>query len=256
MGTSASYSAPPSWGTLKAAVTSHATTGQTAPHKVAELVKSFVAHNGGATGISRGGVRGDGDGGGGGGGGGRGRSGVAKGSNAKATAARLGGFLADVGRVGLTAALEVAGWGDLVGKPVKEVCRALLDRLGGESSTIDDVDARIALSALEKEYFDKAETPEELEQLMQAQVADIEHFLQEYFCLYLYEVFCRVFFERLVQRTNEARAYAVLGQIKDFIEQKLADMSTGRDLSKVDWMRSEGQALVTEVMESTLRVFE
>jgi hypothetical protein len=226
---------------LKNSVTRHANSGLATTHKIGELVKSFVHHNGGAAGISRGGG---------------GASGVAKGSNAKATATRLGGFLADVGRLGLDGALQAAGWADLIGKPVKEVCHGLLDRLGGESSTIDDVDARMALSALEKEYFDKAQTPEELGQLMQAQVTNIEHFLQEYFALYLYEVFCRVFFERIVQRAGETRAYAVLGQIKDFIRQKLADVGANRDLSKVNWKGSEGRAMTTEVMESTLRVFE
>jgi len=241
MGTSSSYSAPTSWGDLKGAITRHANQGHTAKHRVGDLVKSFVEYNGGANGISRGGGGG---------------SGVARGSNAKATAARLGGFLAAVGQHGLDSALRAAGWDDLVGKPVKEVLRALLDRLGGESSTIDDVDARMALSALEKEYFDSAQTLEELEQLMQAQVENIEHLLQEYFGLYLYEVFCRVFFERIVQRSGETKAYAVLGQIKDFIRQKLADLSAHRDLSKVDWTGSQGQALTTDVMESTLRVFE
>ncbi len=241
MGTSSSYSAPPSWRDLKTAVTRHANQRYADPETVGAVVRSFVNHNGGANGIARGGGGG---------------SGVAKGGNAKATAARLGGFLADVGRLGLDRALQTAGWGDLVGKPVKEVLRALIDRLGGESSTIDDVDARMALSALEKEYFDRAQTSEELEELMQAQVSNLEHLLQEYFGLYLYEVFCRVFFERIVQRSGELRAYTVLGQIKDFIKQKLADLSVTRDLGKVDWSGDEGQALTTEVMESTLRVFE
>src|SRR5581483_5127853 len=134
MGTSASYSAPPSWGDLKTSVTRHANEGHTAPYRVGELLKSFVSHNGGANGISRRG------------------GGVAKGSNAKATASRLGGFLASVGSLGLDGAMQANGWADLIGKPVKVILGALLDRWGGDASTIDHVDARMALSALEKEY--------------------------------------------------------------------------------------------------------
>ena len=36
---------------------------------------------------------------------------VAKGGNARATATRLGSFLSDVGRLGLSGALNAAGWG-------------------------------------------------------------------------------------------------------------------------------------------------
>jgi hypothetical protein len=152
--------------------------------------------------------------------------------------------------------LQAAGWGDLVGRPVREILNSLLDRLGGESSTIDDVDARMALAALEKQYFDPAQTPEDLEQLMQAQVGQIETVLQDYFGLYLYEVFCRVFFERLVQKTGETRAYTVLGQIKDFIRAKLENLAAGRDISRINWKGPDGQRITAEVMEATLRVFE
>lgn len=241
MGTSTSYSAPPSWGDLKSAVTRHAKEGHASPQRIGEIVRSFVSHNGGASAIARGGGGG---------------SGIARGSNARAAAVGLGGFIADVGRLGLEGALRAAGWDDLVGKPVREVLRALLDRLGGESSTIDDVDARMALAALEKEYFDRAQSPEELEQLMKAQVSNIEGLLQDYFGFYLYEVFCRVFFERLVQKVGETRALSLLDQIKGFIREKLRNIAVTRDLSNVDWNSADGLAISAEVMESTLRVFE
>lgn len=241
MGTSAGYSAPPSWGDLKRAVSVTAGGRALTQQKAGELLASFVRHNGGANAIARGG-----------GGGGT----VAKGGNARATASRLGEFLSNVAQLGLNAALQAAGWGDLVGKPVREILNSLLDRLGGESSTIDDVDARMALAALEKQYFDAAQTSEELEQLMQAEVGQIEGVLQDYFGLYLYEVFCRVFFERLVQRTGETRAYAVLGQIKDFIRAKLENLAADRDISRINWKGHEGQQITSDVMEATLRVFE
>ena len=247
MGTSAAYSAPPSWGDLKSAVTIAAGGGMLAAEKAAELISSFVRHNGGATAIARGG-RDSGD--------GAGAGSVARGGNARTTATRLGGFLSDVGRLGLDGALEAAGWGDLVGKPVREVLNALLDRLGGESSTIDDVDARMALAALEKEYFEGAETIEDLQQLMLAQVGQLETVLQDFFGLYLYEVFCRVFFERLVQRTGEARAFSVLDQIKDFIRAKLENLAVNQEVSKIDWKGQEGQKITADIMESTLRVFQ
>jgi hypothetical protein len=245
MGTSASYSAPPSWGDLKKSLTLAADRAAIPPQRAQELVSSFVQHNGGANAIARGGGRGGGGG-----------AGVAKGGNARSTATRLGGFLSSVGHLGLTGALQAAGWGDLVGRPTREILSSLLDRLGGESSTIDDVDARMALAALEKQYFGDPQTAEELEALMREQVGRIESVLQDFFGLYLYEVFCRVFFERLVQSKGETRAYSVLDQIKDFIRATLDNLAADRDLSAIDWTRREGQRITSEIMESTLRVFE
>lgn len=238
MGTSAAYSAPPSWGDLKSAVTTVAGKPLT-PQKVGNLVRSFVEHNGGSGGIAR-----------------NGGGSVAKGGNARSTANRLGAFISDVGRVGLDETLRANGWDDLIGRPVSEVLHSLIDRLGGESSTIDDVDARMALAALEKEYFEAAQTPEELEELMQVQVGRIEEVLQDYFALYLYEVFCRVFFERLVQRAGEMRAFEVLNQVKGFIRAKLEEVAIQRDIGRIDWKGADGQRVTTDIMESTLRVFE
>jgi hypothetical protein len=213
-----------------------------APQKAVELVGRFVRHNGGAGAISRGGAGGGGS--------------VAKGGNALATAARLGGFLGDVGRLGLEGALRSSGWSDLVGRPVGEILACLLDRLSGEASTIDDVDARMALAALEKEYFEEAETLQELERLMQAQVVRIESLLQDFFGFYLYEVFCRVFFERLVQKKGETRAMSALGQIRNYILAAVNNLAAQRNIGQIDWRGPAGHQVATDIMESTLRVFE
>lgn len=160
-----------------------------------------------------------------------------------------------MGRLGLGGALQNAGWVDLIGRPVKDVLNCLLDRLGGESSTIDDVDARMALSRLQDHYFGDAETPEELEQLLTRQVDRIDALLQDFFSFYLYEVFCRVFFERLAKRHGEMRAYSFLNEIDEFIKSALANRAESRDLSQLNWNGAQGQALIADIMEATLSVF-
>jgi hypothetical protein len=241
MGTSAAYSAPPSWGDLKTAVTKTAGGGTLLPETARELVHSFIEHNGGVNAIARGAGR-------------RGGS-VARGRSARGVAARLGGFLSDARSVGLDQALRNAGWSDLIGQPIGHVLSALLDRLGGPSSTIDDVDARMALAKLRDKYFAEARTPEELEQLIARHAADLEAILLEYFGIYLYEVFCRVFFERLVQRVGENRAHSYLDQIGAFIASALENRTVGRAITGIDWAGPEGQQLTADVMETTLSVF-
>lgn len=245
MGTSTSYSAPPSWGDLKGDVTRAAGEGVVTRDKAGELLRSFIGHNGGAHAMA------------GRAGGGRGHAGgtVASGRAARGVASRLGGFIADVGRFGLDVALQNAGWADLAGRTVQEILNSLLDRLGGEASTIDDVDARMALSRLQDKYFAEAETKEELEQLLNTQVDRLDGLLQDFFGFYLYEVFCRVFFERLVQRVGEIKAFSFLNEIGDFINSTLANRAAHHNLAEIDWGSAEGQALVSEMMETTLHVF-
>lgn len=245
MGTSTSYSAPPSWGDLKGEVTRAAGEGVVTNDKAGQLLRSFIGHNGGARTMS------------GRAGGGRGHAAgsVTSGHAARGVASRLGGFISDVTRFGLDAALRNAGWADLAGRTVREILNSLLDRIGGEASTIDDVDARMALARLQEKYFAEAATTEELEQLLNAQVDRLDGLLQDYFGFYLYEVFCRVFFERLVQRVGEAKAYSFLNEICDFINSTLANRAAHHNMTEINWGSVEGQALVSEMMETTLHVF-
>jgi len=244
MGTSTSYSAPPSWSGLKGEVTRTAHSGSITADKTRQLIQGFIKNSGGARALA-----------GRGGGGGQGGGTVASGQAARSTARRLGSFISDVGRIGFEKALRNAGWGDLVGRPVSEILNALLDRVGGDASTIDDVDARMALSKLQEKYFADATTIEELEERLTNQVDRLEMVLQDFFGLYLYELFCRVFFERLVQRVGDTRAHSYLNEIGDFIKSTLANRVTNRDISQINWAGSEGETITAEIMETTLNVF-
>lgn len=243
MGTSGSYSAPPSWGDLKSNVTRVAMQGAPTNRRIADIIQSFVQHIGGARAVARES---------GGGGGGVATSGQA----GKRSARNLAGFISDVRRLGLEGALREAGWTDLIGRPVQEVFNALLDRLSGEASLLDDGDARIALYDLYDEYFAEADTPEQLEEIMLTQVDQLGLVLKDFFGFYLYQHFCRVFFERLVQRVGETKAESLLDAIRHFIKSKLTNLAIDSDLSKVDWSGPDGNDVITEIMETTLEVFE
>lgn len=241
MGTSASYSAPPSWGPLKAEVTRIAGAGVPTPEQIAGVLSTFVGGNGGASGLARGS------------GGGAGR--IARGGPARAVAGRLGAFVSDVRSVGLSEALRRAGLEDLIGKPVGEILNGLLDRLGGSASTLDDVDARTALARVREELLDAATSSEEVERILADQAVNLEQLLEMFFGFYLFEVFCRVFFERLVQRVGETRAQSFLGQILDYVRSALRNRAHGRTLAGISGTETERDALVSDIMESTLRVF-
>jgi hypothetical protein len=239
MGTSTGYSAPGSWGPLKSEVTRAANKGAASAATAGSIVGHYIQQNGGAARMSGGG----------------GSGGTVGGSAGRAVAQRLGGFISAVAEVGLEEALRREGLADLAGRPLQEILAALLDRLGGPASSIDDVDARTALARLQEEILKSAETPEDVERILKEQALDLDVVLRDYFGLYLFEQFCRVFFERLVQKRGESKALAFLDDIKEFIKATLVNRVDRRTLSKIAWAGAEGAKLCSEIMHATLTVF-
>jgi len=242
MGTSAPYDAPPNWGEVKSEVTRLARDGNIPAARLRRLVQKVVHANGGRTEMARGGRQGA-------------SGGAGSAAPARAVAGRLANFISDVRQFGLAEAAKRAGLGDLSGKPVSEILNALLDRLGGESSTIDDADARQALSDIQEELLADAQTVEEVEAILSNPELNIESLLERFFGLYIFEQFSRVFYERLVQRVGAQQALSFLGQIKEFIQSSLAGRSMERALSKIDWGGTEGANIVSEICAQTLEVF-
>jgi hypothetical protein len=242
MGTSKSYDAPSSWSDLKSNITRVARGEVVKPHRARSLIRSLIQHNGGRNEMARGGHRGA-----------SGSAGSA--APARDVAARLGAFIADVGSIGFAEAAAKLGLGDLSGKTVSEVLLALLDRLGGNSSTIDEADARQALSDLQQDLFAEATDTEELEKILLSAAQNLEIILEKFFGYYIFEQFSRVCFERLVQRVGDLKATSFLNQIREFIQSALANRAADKQLSKVDWAGAEGAVIVSQILDQTLEVF-
>jgi hypothetical protein len=211
---------------LKSEVTRAANAGSANASSAARIIGRYIHQNGGVSRMS----------------GGAGSGGTVGGSAGRAIAQRLGGFINTVGEVGLEEALRREGLAELVGRPAQEILAALLDRLGGPASTIDDVDARTALARLQEELLRDAKTAEDA-------------LLRDYFGLYLFEQFCRVFFEQLVQKRGEPKALSFLSDIKEFIKATLINRVGRRVISKISWAGQEGARLCSEIMQATLAVF-
>jgi hypothetical protein len=238
MGTSTSYSSPPDWGQLKGSITRLAGSKSVSTGAAAAVVGSFVEK----TGFS-----------------GHGGEGGSSGTGGFAAASRVarsfGGFVSDVGKYGLSEALERNGLSDLREKPVQEIILGLVDRLGGPASTIDDVDARMALSKLQEKILEEAENVADVERILSEKATDLGELLADFFGFYLYEHFCRVFYESLVQKVGEIRAESFLDQIKDFIFSSIANQAVSTPLGNVEWGGEQGQKIIEEIMEATMAVF-
>jgi hypothetical protein len=241
MGTSSGYEAPttPDWGDLKGQVTRAARSGSASPSSARDTLRGFIGTSGGARNISRGGGA------------------MGAGRSAQNTARSVGGFISSVSSVGLQRTLESYGLSEFVGKSAGEIIPALVDKLGGPASTINDSDARNALSKLMNEILGDLETPEQVEEALEQIVAEegLEDLLSKYFGYYLYEQFCRVFYERLVNRVGRQDADSYLNSILDTIKASLALKVSGRDLSQIDWGGAEGQNISDNILQETFEIF-
>lgn len=241
MGTSSGYKAPttPDWKNLKGQVTRTARDGSVLPHTARNTLNDFIRTSGGARTISQGGGA------------------IGAGRSAQNTARNLANFISSVGAVGLHQALESFGLSEFVGRSASEIIPALVDKLGGPSNTINDTDARKALSIVMDQLLKDLDTPEQVEealnQIMEGEA--LESLLNQFFGYYLYEQFCRVFYERLENSVGRSNADSYLSSIFDTIKSALKLMTFDRDLSQIDWKGGEGQNIADQILQDTFEIF-
>jgi hypothetical protein len=242
MGTSKGYDAPtdPQWAALKRDVSLVAGLGSLSTSQARRILGKFVDRNGGSRRMARGG---DGTGG---------------GRAATRTATRFAAFADAVAERGLDNALRDIGLERLVGKSAGEIALSLTDELCDDGSALDEVDARKAMSDLNKELLKDAQTYEEVTEILEARLNPdgLGNLLFRFFGNYIYHRFCRVFYERVARRHGEQRTESFLGSIRRFITSELRLQTYGRDLARVEWGRQEGQRITEDVMQQTLQVFE
>lgn len=252
MGTSTSYEMPKGgeWAPLKTEVTEFAKKGSGGPASTAAILRSYLKTIGGSEGISRGPGQSVGGGGGGSGAGG-GRSTVTS------TARGMGSFLSRVGAVGLDEALREVGLPHLIGRSAGEIAEGLLDSLAGPASTLDEAAVRAALADVNEELLGEAETYEDVERVLTESVDSqgLARIISRFFGHYIFERFCRDFYERLVKKVGSIQASSSLSAIKDCIESALRTKLANHDVTKVNWRGAEGSRITDQILRDTVEIF-
>ena len=241
MGTSKGYQAPtdPQWRKLKGNVTRTARDGAVPADRARNILKDFIATNGGSRNMARGG-------------------GTIGGSRAAQSAGRqLASFATTVADRGLDEALREFGLGKLIGKPASEIALSLVDELCSDGSTLDEVDARRAMSDLIKELLEDTDSYNEVAEKLseRLQPEGLGNLLLRFFGHYLFHQFYRIFYERLVQKRGQQKAESYITSIRRFIQSELRHKLYGRDLTSVEWTGQEGETIAAEIHERTLQVF-
>ena len=236
MGTSTNYKAPtsPQWRNLKTKVTRLTNQGRLSSSNVREIVQDFMTVN---FDLSRGASIG----------------GITAGRRA---AQNIGGFFSSIAAVGFSEAFEQAGLGSLEGKSVHEIWVSLLDYLCGTGSTIDEVDARQALSDLMSPTFD-ADSSEEVEETINAIIHGeaLDDLIRRFFGYYIYHRFCRVFYNRLATDIGHMQANECIDEIQDYIFRTLKYVTRYQEVSQIDWNGNQGEQIVNDILQGILGVF-
>jgi hypothetical protein len=92
-----------------------------------------------------------------------------------------------------------------------------------------------------------------LSQIMEGEA--LESLLNHFFGYYLYEQFCRVFYERLARNVGSSNADSYLSNIFDTIKSALEYMTHDRDLSQIDWTGTDGQSIIDQILQDTFEIF-
>ncbi len=202
------------------------------------------------------------------GGGGSGRGGSSAGSRGGGrarswgagvtTAQRLGGFVSRVGEIGLAEALRETGLGHLVGRSAAEVSGALLEKLAGPASTLDQASAREALIALNDELFAESETFEDVEEALTKTMDEggLLGILLRFFGHYIFQCFCTDFYERFVKKVGSSRAAQSLKSIRDCIEAAIKTKLAAVDIKKFNLSGPEGKRISEQVLGEIRDIFE
>ena len=182
-------------------------------------------------------------------------------SSGRSAATRVGsgiaGFLSGVGSAGLAGALRDLGLEHLVGCSAADLSSGLLDALAGPASTIDDAAARAALAALNELLLADATTADEVEQSLTRALDDrgLGNILGQFFGLYIFERFCRDFYERWVKSAGQDKARNAFKSVKSYIESALKSRTVNIDATKVVWNGPEGANIIGDVLRDTCEVF-
>ncbi len=245
MGTSTNYKAPtsPQWRKLKGEVTRLTRRGIPSSIGIKGIIQDFVKVNYGSShGTGSGGSK---------------VGGTARRQAAQNVARKIGESFSSVADVGFREAFEDAGLGSLEGKSIREIVYSLVDYLGGPKSTLDETDAQTALGDLMDEILNDANSLEEVEEAIETRChgASLGNLIQSFFGYYIYQQFCRVFYERLVANIGERRADESIDEIRDYICETVKYVVSDRNITQIDWNESQGQQVIDEILQETLEVF-
>lgn len=242
MGTSKSYDGikgNPNWSNLSRSITSACDSGRISSSNLNNIAKNFTSLIGGSNY------------------GGRGKSKIGGRAGIK-TAKKLISFLNDVKSRGFENALSGIGFDYSEITRPNDAVNYLLEYCAGVASSLDETAAKEAERQLLEEIGGDAATFQELGTKFEEKIEEfgLEELLIKYYAYYIYEHLSIDFYEKLVIEKGQDNTNNLYIQLKNYLVEKVKNVSLNRDLSKIEWSGEEGDTLVKNIFEDTLKAFE
>lgn len=242
MGTSKAYggiTGEPNWSQLSNSITRACDIGDIPEYKLSRVTSNFVKLLGGSNKGGRGGSKI------------LGRAGIR-------TAKKLGGFLSDVHSRGLKVALSGIGFETSFTTGVDDTINFLLEYCAGVASSLDESAAKAAERTLLDEIKSEADDFEELATNFEETLEEygVEELLIRYYAYYIYEHLSIGFYEKLIKGKGSDKTSNLYKQLKYFLIERVKNISLNRNLSEIIWNSKDGEDLVKNIFEDTLKEFE
>jgi hypothetical protein len=243
MGTSKGYEPPKgaNWHSLKIQL------GKliNSPDKKDIVVSKFITAIGGATGFSSSNS------------GGSSSSSSFKSSSARNTIQSFGSFLSDINTNGLKDAIKSRSI-DLNDVTVETIKDAMVDYFVKPTVDADSACASKAISTVIDKLFDNLPNGCDLEDYLSSIVTSdlATDLICSFYENYIYELFCRTFFEYRTENISQDESIDILDIVKLTIEAKVSNCQYSVDLRDVDFNSDEGSTLVQGILKDILEILE
>jgi hypothetical protein len=174
------------------------------------------------------------------------------------TAKSLGKVLQEIKTNGFISTLSSIGFNANEYSTPGQAIGFLLEYCSGVASSLDDVAAKEAERELLEELGGEAKSLQDLEQNYQ-EILDqygIDEILIKYNAYYINEHLSTMFYEKLLRKKGKKATSDFYKQLKDYLFEKLKNLSKEKELKNIDWASVTGQDTIEVIIKDTMEAFE
>lgn len=175
----------------------------------------------------------------------------------RSSSKKIAAFLSDVRSAGLGQALEQRGFGSLAGKSVDSIIDFLTVFCSDSSVGMDETAASKASALVFRDLASNAETPEDMESIMQERLSG--NGSAEVICLffghYIFEHLSQRFEEKITEKKGVDVSKETFETIHKDIVGQIKNMNYEKSVAGIDWRGQEGEAIIQDIFDSIISLF-
>jgi len=175
----------------------------------------------------------------------------------RASAQRLGGFLASVVNEGVTAAASSLGLQEFIGQDVNTFLAALVDRIAPEGALLEDSAARAStIQTLDELFQEYAVSENGLDALNALNSEGVKHALQQYIANYIYIRLVQVISHGVESRSTDHLIW-VENAVRDYVFPTVRlDLMNRTDVLSIDWSGQKGHDFIERIYQEGYELIE